>query len=88
MRRSRVKNYTVCPVSTPELSQKIDVVTCDRPKRYRTRSAKEFRCIWCGEPFIATRYDAKFCNPACRKKASRAIAKEGLLAQMKLNAKR
>jgi hypothetical protein len=32
----------------------------------------QWMCEWCGEPFAATRADARYCSAACKQKAYRA----------------
>ena len=71
MRNARIKNYTLTPVFCPMSQKSQSTKKRDRPKRYRKRSAKEFRCLECLRAFVATRYDAKFCSSRCRKRAQR-----------------
>lgn len=47
----------------------------DKRGRYRTRSAKEFVCLNCGDPYVAKRSDSETCGDRCRQARYRARLK-------------
>lgn len=71
MHKSRVKNHTVSAVFVPPGASHIRIVKSVTKQKYARRETKDFACIVCGEWFPATRNDARFCTPKCRKQYSR-----------------
>src|SRR6516162_4214379 len=53
------------------------VMMCDMKRKRRPRRRPlhpylfPFKCVQCGNPFLATRADARLCGPACRQAFSR-----------------